>query len=295
MTWNDNGRDIFFRSVVQSGNRAYENDNYPQSMYGNATTNPSQNYVDAFPDNSGYPIAESAVYKDDDPYANRDPRLALYVAYNGSGMGPGNYHIIESFEGGADAYVPVNKTSRTSYYLKKLLRYGTVSLRPGNLVGTARSYIILGKPELYLNFAEAANEAWGVKQDPHGLGFNAATVLKRIHLRYWGNANGDKYLDNVVNDDVTLFRAYIRNERRLELAFEGHYFYDIRRWINVLTDDYKSLLNTPVYGMEITRAADGKYSYRRKLIETKNYLSPYQPISYMELYNSSNLIQNKGW
>jgi hypothetical protein len=291
-TWNDNGRDIFFRSRVTSGNRQYETNNYPQSMYGNAITNPSQNYVDAFPDNSGYPVSESSVYNEASPFANRDPRLALYVAYNGIALGPSNYHTIESYIGGADAYVPLNKTSRSSYYLKKLLRPGTVSLIPGNETGTARAYIILGKPELYLNYAEAANEAWGVKNDPMGFGFTAYAVLKRIHLRYWGNANGDKYLDNVIGEDVDKFRTYIRNERRIELSFEGHYFYDLRRWIG---DRSVSALNTDVYGMEITKAPDGTLTYNRKFLEKKNFQTPFMPIPYIEIYNATKLVQNYGW
>ena len=291
-TWNDNGRDMFFRSAVTSGNRQYETNNYPQSMYGSANNNPSQNYVDAFTDNAGYPISESSLYSEASPYANRDPRLALYVAYNGTALGPSNYHTIESYTGGVDAYFPLNETSRTSYYLKKLLRPGTVSLIPGNLTGTARAHIILGKPELYLNYAEAANEAWGVKNDPMGFGFTASTVLKRIHLRYWGNANGDKYLDEVIGEDADKFRTYIRNERRLELSFEGHYFYDLRRWIG---DRSVATLNTDVYGMEITRAADGTLTYQRKFLEKKNFQTPFMPIPYMEIYNATNLVQNYGW
>ncbi|MDR0698920.1 MAG: RagB/SusD family nutrient uptake outer membrane protein [Tannerella sp.] len=291
-TWNDNGRDMFFRAAVVTGNRLYETNNYPQSMYGNAITNPSQNYVDAFPDNSGYPISESSVYSEAAPYVNRDPRLALYVAYNGATLGPSNYHTIESYAGGVDAYFPLNNTSRSSYYLRKLLRPGTVSLIPGNETGTARANIILGKPELYLNYAEAANEAWGVKNDPMGFGFTAYTVLKRIHLRYWGNANGDKYLDEVIGEDVGKFRTYIRNERRIELSFEGHYFYDLRRWIG---DKSVSTLNADVYGMEITKAPDGALTYKRKFLEKKNFQTPFMPIPYMEIYNATNLVQNYGW
>jgi hypothetical protein len=291
-TWNDNGRDLFFRAAVVTGNRLYETSHYPQSMYGSANVNPSQNYVDAFPDNTGYPVAESSVYDEAAPYANRDPRLALYVACNGAKLGPSDYHTVESYTGGADAYVPLKNTSRTSYYLRKLLRPGTVSLIPGSETGTARAHIILGKPELYLNYAEAANEAWGVKGDPMGFGFTAYTVLKRIHLRYWGNANGDKYLDEVIGEDAGKFRAYLRNERRIELSFEGHYFYDLRRWTG---DRSVSALNAEVYGMEITKAPDGALTYRRKFLEARRFQTPFMPIPYMEIYNATNLVQNYGW
>src|SRR5690554_645236 len=68
-------RDIFFRGNILSNNRAYENANYPPSMYGNGRVNPSQNFVDAFPDNRGYPIDQSDQYNPTDPYKDRDPRL----------------------------------------------------------------------------------------------------------------------------------------------------------------------------------------------------------------------------
>ncbi|MDR3060840.1 MAG: RagB/SusD family nutrient uptake outer membrane protein [Dysgonamonadaceae bacterium] len=289
-TWNDNGKDLFFRSIITSGNRDYETNNYPQSMYGSAVTNPSQNFVDAFPDKNGYPIFENgATYSENNPFAGRDPRLALYVAFNGSQMGPGNYHTIESYEGGIDAYMPLKKTSRTSYYLRKLVRPGTVSLIPGSLTGTTRAYIILGKPELYLNYAEAANEAWGVKQDPKGFGFSAYSVLQRIHKKY---GSGDQYLNNVIGESVDKFRSYIHNERRLELSFEGHYYYDLRRWVS---DKSTNSINTDVYGMEITKNADNTFSYKRKFLEKKDFKSPYQPIPYMELYNAPSLVQNYGW
>ncbi|MDR2149169.1 MAG: RagB/SusD family nutrient uptake outer membrane protein [Tannerella sp.] len=288
--WNDNGRDLFFRGNVLTGNKQFENDNYPPGMYGAALTNPSQNYVDAFPDRNGYPIdAEGTVYDPANPYANRDPRLALWVAFNGSQLGPGGYYTVESYESGIDAYDPLQKTSRTSYYLRKLLRPKTVSLIPGvTAAATPRTRIILGKPELYLNFAEAANEAWGVTADPKGFGFTAKTVLEKIHLQY---GSGNQYLNSVIGNDAGLFRKYVRNNRRLTLSFEGHYYYDLRRWI---PDGSPDALNVEVYGMKIVKTGN-TFSYERILMEKRNFKSPFQPISYMELYNAPALKQNKGW
>lgn len=289
-SWNDGGRDLFLRSVIQGSNRTYEENHYPPSMYGSALTNPSQNFVDAFPDKNGYPInAAGTVYNPDKPYDNRDPRLALWVACNGAKLGPGNYHTVETFDGGVDAYNPLRGTSRTSYYLRKLLRPKTVSLIPGSLVNTQRSRIILGKPELYLSFAEAANEAWGVSGDPKGLGYTAKAVLEKILLKY---GCGNQYLNNVIGADQSLFREYIRNCRRLDLSFEGHYYYDQRRWI---ADGNPAALNVDVFGMKIVRNSDNTYSYERVFLEKRNFKSPYQPIPYTELYNAPAIVQNKGW
>jgi starch-binding outer membrane protein, SusD/RagB family len=283
-------RDIFFRGAVQANNRTFEIQNYPPGMYGSGLINPSQNYVNAFPDRNGYPIEESTLYDPNNPYANRDPRLQMYVALNGTRMGPGNYYTIETFTGGADAYSPVKNTTRTGYYLKKLLRPDVVSNRPGNLAGTARANVILGTPELYLNFAEAAFEAWGPTGDPKALGFNAQQVIARILLRHGA---GNAYMNTVAVNDIAKFRKLVRNERRLELSFEGHYFWDLRRWTQNME---VSALNQVVYGAQITKDAAGGLEYNLNVpLEQRKFSTPFMPISADELYKAGNLIQNQGW
>jgi hypothetical protein len=283
-------RDLFFRGAIQSNNRGFEIANYPPGMYGKGEVNPSQNYVNSFPDKDGYPIKESTVYSASNPYVNRDPRLNLYVAVNGSKMGPANYYTIETFTGGTDAYDPFKSTSRTGYYLKKLLRSDVVSNRPTSLTGTTRANIILGTPELYLNFAEAAFEAWGPSGDPKAYGFNSKSVLAKVLLRY--NA-GNKYLNTVAINDNTKYRALVRNERRLELSFEGHYFWDLRRWVN---NNDVSPLNNVVYGAQLTKDNSGNLQYNLNVsLEERKFKTPYMPISAEELYKASNLVQNKGW
>lgn len=283
-------RDIFLRGNVRNGNRAYESDNYPPSMYGSGLLNPSQNYVDAFPDNDGYPISESTVYDPADPYTNRDPRLEQFVAVNNSFLGPNNYHRVETFEGGVDAFNPAYNTTRTGYYLKKMLKTENVQLIPGQLTGTSRVATHLGAPELYLNYAEAASEAWGPTGDPLGYGFTAQQIIQRVHKRY-GSSNA--YLNNVAVNDPDLFRELVRNERRLELSFEGHYFWDQRRWIE--GDDLSSL-NTAVMGAHIVKDELGNFSYTLDVeLEPRKYTSKFMPIPYDELFNSPALVQNKGW
>ena len=283
-------RDIFFRGNVQGGNRAYESRNYPPGMFGSGEVNPSQNYVNAFPDKDGYPISESTLYNADNPYAERDPRLDLYVAVNESRLGPGNYYTVQSYEGGRDAPNPSRKNSRTGYYLKKLLRPGTVQLITTDLRSTSRAAIHLGAPELYLNYAEAAFEAWGPTGDPHAYGYTAQAVLARVLQRY-GAGNG--YLNTVAVNDNEKFRTLVRNERRLELSFEGHYFWDVRRWS---PGNDVSALNTQVHGVRITRDGSGEYQYDLNVpLERREFSTQYMPISYQELYKASNLVQNKGW
>lgn len=282
-------RDILFRTSVLTGNRDPEINNYPNAMFGNSSTGISQNFVDAFPDANGYPIGQSTTYSASSPYSNRDPRLAMFVAYNGTTMGKANYYTLKSYVGGADAYLPSKNTSRTSYYLKKLLRTNTVDNRPNMLAGTSRARIILGLPELYLNYCEAAAHAWGVKADPDANGFTAYDVLLKIQARYGGKAN---YLNTVIGTDADKFIEYVLNERRLELAFEGHYFYDLRRNI---TDNSTNALNIDIKGMEIVKNQDNTFTYNVIVLEKRKFPSPYLPIPYVEIANSPAILQNAGW
>lgn len=282
--------DVIFRGGFMNNNSVLESENYPPGMYGSGRINVSQNFVDAFPDNLGYPIDESSVYNNTDPYTNRDPRLAEFVCYNNTRMGPSNYYTVQTFTGARDAYDPQQLTTRTGYYLKKTLKT-TISLRTGNTSSTTRAYILLGMPELFLSFAEAANEAWGVAGDPNGHGFTAKSILAIVLKRH--NANGDTYLNDVIGNDADKFRTYVRNERRIELSFEGHYYYDLRRWIG---DKSLSTLNVVVRGAEITRATDGTYSFDLNVaLENRRFTSPTLPIPYSEIYNVPSIVQNYGW
>lgn len=275
---------VIFKGKWVIGNMALEKENYPPSLYGNAMLNVSQNLVDAFTDNEGYPISESTKYDAANPYAGRDARLDYCVGYNGGKIGS---YTIDITENGADHYNPLNAASRTGYYLKKALRCNQVVCGPSNKTkGTPRACILIGLPEVYLMYAEAANEAWGVSADPEGYGFTAKDALSRILLK--DNKAGDTYLKNVIGADQAKFREYTRLQRRLELCFEGQYYYDLRRWY-AGDDDWKSKLNVTVYGVAVE---DGVY----KIVEMENriFKSAYPPVPYSEIYNAG-LVQNKGW
>ncbi|MNY36420.1 SusD family protein [compost metagenome] len=89
-------------------------------------------------------------------------------------------------------------------------------------------------------------------------------------------------------------RAVIRNERRLELAFEEHRFWDIRRWKVAET-----VLNGTLKGMKITLNPDGTLSYNPNVVvqtvtfdASRMYL---YPVPYVEIQKNSALVQNQGW
>lgn len=265
-----------------------EKEQYPPSLFGKGRVNPSQNLVDAFPALNGYPISDSrSGYNAQNPYANRDPRLAMYIIYNGCKAGASSSVITTATDGSNND--AMNKfdgaSTRTGYYLRKFLDMN-VNANPSN---TTNGYHI--KPwirytEIFLGYAEAANEAWG----PQGKGTNsysAYDVIKAIrHRAGIGENDNDPYLESVKGDKDKM-RELIRNERRLELCFEGFRFWDLRRWKVDL-----SKLNETVKGMKITGT-----HYEVVDVEKRNYQDYmyYGPIPYSEKLKFDALIQNKGW
>ncbi|MCC8118236.1 MAG: RagB/SusD family nutrient uptake outer membrane protein [Bacteroidales bacterium] len=279
----ENPQEIIWRGT-KSTNKTLETDNYPPSIYGNGYVNPTQNFVDCFYDINGYPITDSrSCYVDTLPYANRDPRLDKYVVVNGSTVGSTKATIITAADGTTqDALNNLTGSStRTGYYLRKLMR-DDINLNPNTSNNGQYHYnAFIRATEMYLDYAEAANEVWGPTGNG-GHGYSAYDVIKALHNRC---GVGNSYLDEVKNDKDKM-RQLIRNERRIELSFEGHRFWDLRRW--------KADLNESTRGMSISQA-DGTYTTIE--VDTRNYkdYQYYGPIPYSECLKFSNLQQNAGW
>ena len=261
-----------------------EYNNFPPSLFGNGRVNPSQNLVDAFPMSNGLPITESGSgYDPQNPYANRDPRLDLYIIHNGSQFK--GQTIDTSVDGtNNDALNRYDGLStRTGYYLKKLL-VEDVNCNPNSLAGQYHVRPWIRYTELFLGYAEAANEAWGPTGGGSN-GFSAYDVIKAIRQRA-GIIGGDIYLEKC-KSDKNLMRELIRNERRIELCFEGFRFWDLRRWkvdLNKLNETVKGIrISNNHY--EVFNVEERKYS---------DYMY-YGPIPYSETLKFDALIQNKGW
>ena len=286
-------------------NAEQERENFPPTLYGNGRVNPSQNLVDAFPMRNGRPISDAqSGYNAKNPYANRDPRLDEYVIYNGmtfrkTEIITGNYPKIN--DKGNPEYDDNlgygSSSTRTGYYLKKLLR-DDVSPLSSSLIEQQHIYPRIRYTEIFLAFAEAANDAWGPKSDPTGIGFTAYDVIKAIRERAGLATNeigvalpeGDVYLEECASDQAKMTNL-IRNERRIELCFENKRFWDLRRWLLPL--------NETVNGVEIDRNEEtGELTYKLLVVEKREFDNSYQcygPIPKGEVLKWSNLKQNKGW
>lgn len=280
-----NDAEVIWRGGYEE-NSTLEGDNFPPSLYGKGRVNPTQNLVDAFPMANGYPITDSrSLYDASKPYAGRDPRLAAYIVTDGSTLGVNNSTIKTGVDGGNND--AINKQSgystRTGYYMRKHLR---TDVNPNSTNEVKKSHCTkrIRFTEIYLAYAEAANEAWGpTASGSHS--YSAYDVIKAIRQRAGVGGDNDVYLEEAKASKDKM-RELIRNERRLELCFENIRFWDLRRW--------KADLNATATGMEISANST---LFKKIEVEPRRYSDYmiYGPLPYSDILKFSNLQQNAGW
>jgi hypothetical protein len=276
--------DILWSSTIQPNVSGWESANLPPSLFGQGRTNPTQNFVDAFSMRDGTPISQSATYNPNNPYIDRDPRLNHFVIVNNSSFS--GAQIKTSLTSTPDIQInALNSNSSfkttTGYYLKKFMN-PNVSLNPaGVIVGAPHFYTYARMTEAYLNFAEAANEAGGPDNDI--MGFTPRQIINAIRTR--GGITSTSYVNSITSKNQ--MRDLIQNERRIELSFEGHRFWDLRRW------GLTNIISNNVNGIEIT---EDNMTFTNFEVGLRKYQSfqIYGPIPFSET-QKYNLIQNKGW
>jgi hypothetical protein len=289
LTWYRNSADpeiIWSRAIVSTSGP--EAENFPPSLLGNGRTDPSQNLVNAFPMKNGYPLSNPlSGYDPSNPYAGRDPRLSDYIIYNGNKLGAKGQ--IFTYLGAPINGINVQTNStRTGYYLSKFMLDNVSVSNPTVNQNQFNTYFRF--TEVFLNYAEAANEAWGPDADPEGYGFTARSILGAIRKRA-GITQPDNYLASITSRED--FRALVHNERRLELCFEGRRFNDLRRWKDLA--DFQAAVG----GVSITQtsASPPSWSYAYDQVEQRDYKDYmlYGPIPRDQILKSDSLQQNKGW
>ena len=295
--------EVLWRGNIEKKDDSQENINFPPTLHGSGQINPSQNLVDAFPMANGYPInyadKTKSGYDEKNPYANRDPRLSDDVIFNGmvfkeSQIITGNYPNDKNES--LDNIRNNSQSTLTGYYMKKLLREDA-----GPTAGSSKStqqphvYPRIRATEIFLAYAEIANEAWGATGKGADFKYSAYDVIKKIRERGGigkdadGNYVGDPYLDECANSKDKM-RELIRNERRIELCFENKRFWDIRRWLLPLDETVK--------GVQIERdETTEELTYTIIDVENRKFYSYqcYGPIPMGEVLKWNNLRQNKGW
>ncbi len=250
---------------------------------GGGRTSPTQDLVDAFPMLDGTPVPASA--NPVSPYTNRDPRLANTVLYNGAAW---LSRPLQTYEGGLDKPNTNTTQTKTGYYLRKFLgNFATATLYSAQ----PHNFPIFRYAEVMLNYAEAQNEyldlpdasVYKVLQDIRKrAGITAGTIA--------GYSYGLKS-SGMTKDEM---RTAIRNERRIEMAFEEQRFWDLRRWKIAGT-----VLNGTLSGMKITKdPVTSALTYQKVAAGTISFANPkmyFYPIPYSEITKNTNLVQNTGW
>jgi hypothetical protein len=257
---------------------------------------PSQELVDSYdmkttgePPILGYldddhlqPVINSGSgYDPSKPYENRDPRFYATVWYNNAvyDMGSGVLHTMEMFAGGADQLLkspPNRRNTHTGYYLRKFIDPKI----PDQSTQNSCNWKKIRLAELYLNYAEAENEA-------RGPGTEVFTAVNTVRNR-----------SNMPSLPATLnqaqLRERIRKERRVEFAFEELRFWDVRRW-KILEKTDKL-----VTGMEPVKNSNGSFSYERFVVRRTNvaenkYLLFPIPTKDASIIPDFGRNQNPGW
>ena len=258
--------------------------NGPNGYDGWAGNTPFQNVVDAYPMNNGKFITDpTSGYDPQNPYVNRDPRFYATILYNGAAYRGSTVQVY--VPGGKDGIQgPSNwNTSQTGYYLRKYMNDSYPIDNPWSVAG-GQPWIYFRYAEILLNYAEAQNEAAGPD----------ATVYQAINsIRSRTSVNMPALPAGLSQSQM---RTAIQNERQIELAFEEHRFYDVRRW--KIAD---STENVPAYGVTVTvnPANPSGYTYTSKIaLAGRSFLPQHYwlPIPLSEIQASNNqLQQNPGY
>ena len=253
-------------------NSDFEKSNFPVSYGGKGGTNPSQNLIDDYEMLDGTAFDWSDPVKAAHPFENRDERLLATVLMNGV-LFKGKR--IATYPGGADA-MPNPNATKTGYYLRKFLNEN-VNIQTG---GGSDGHVVplFRLAEIYLNYAEALNEYDPTNPD-------IAVYLNKIRER----VSLPDVPSGLTQEQM---RTLIHHERRVELAFEEHRFWDVRRWKVA-----SSTLGAPVKGVKIMQDDAGNFTYspvqvEQRVFQPKMY---WYPIPQSEVLKLHHWEQNKGW
>lgn len=253
-------------------NSDFEKSNFPVSYGGKGGTNPSQNLIDDYEMLDGTAFDWSDPVKAAHPFENRDERLLATVLMNGV-LFKGKR--VATYPGGADA-MPNPNATKTGYYLRKFLNEN-VNIQTG---GGSDGHVVplFRLAEIYLNYAEALNEYDPTNPD-------IAVYLNKIRER----VSLPDVPSGLTQEQM---RTLIHHERRVELAFEEHRFWDVRRWKVA-----SSTLGAPVKGVKITQDDAGNFTYspvqvEQRVFQPKMY---WYPIPQSEVLKLHHWEQNKGW
>lgn len=260
--------------------KTFEQANYPMGVTGgNTTTCSTENLASAFEMKDGRAFDWNDPTMKANPYKDRNPRFYLTIVHNGM-LWPAK-KAVDISEGGANG-LPLTNATTTGYYLRKYVD-NSISFEAGSTTAaTHHNWILFRYAEVLLNYAEAmihVNGNCDYKDATYTMSVREAlnAVRKRAGIPEVAACSQDEFLMRV------------KHERRVEMAFEGQRFWDLRRWKNL--DETKN-----IYAVRITHH-DGVLSYEKTLLSERSVSNKlyFYPIANVELFKNKKLVQNSGW
>ncbi len=279
--------EFIFVLGTQADNR-FEKNNYPVGVEnGNSGNCPTQALVDAYEYKAdGKTFREKHPGNVDvtaeKPYDGLDPRFELTVVKNGD-LWPANAAqqiAVETYRGGFNG-APKYGATPTGYYLKKFVD-GNCVTTANNQTTSRHNWIVMRLAEVYLNYAEAMYNYYGDADAKGEFGMSANEAVNVLRSR------PDIDMPSFKGNDG--FEERYMRERMVELAFEGHRFWDVRRWKkgadffkNVAVADFRldAAGNVILNRSTQTRQWDEKYNL--------------YPIPQSEIQKNGSLKQNPNW
>ncbi len=270
--------------IGRNASNAFEMAHYPIGVENGSSGNcPTQSLVDQYEYQAdgvtfGERNSDSIDLNAGDPYEGLDPRFALTVVKNGDEW-PTNgsqKKVIETFEGGFNAS-PKYGATPTGYYLKKYVD-GSCVTTADNQVTRRHTWIVFRLGEFYLDYAEAVYNATGSANDKtYGLSANEAVNMLRNRA--------DIMMPEFTEEGEAWVERYER-ERLVELAFENHRFWDVRRWKKGAEYFSEVAVADISADRQLTRSVE-----KRTWDEKFNFF----PIPETEIKKNPALDQNPGW
>jgi len=285
---NENAVGLIF-GVRRNESNAFEAQNYPIGINGvSGGICPTENLAEAFDLKNGTTFDWDQHKADALNLDNRDPRMKRTLRGNGHEFNA-EAPILETYYGGKNGQ-PIQGATPSSFYLYKFIQPETVIV--GNPVSYPHVAPIFRFAEVYLNYAEALFEATGNPKakvaGSEGFQKTPLAALNEVRKRFFMTT----LPDNITPEE---FKKKLREERRIEFAFEDQRFWDIRRW--KIGDQ-----TTDIYGLDIKVTKDDQgeitsTTIERKLIQKRVWNDKYYwyPIPDSERFKNTNLNQNPGW
>lgn len=270
----------------------------PGQLNGTWATAPSQHLVDCFEmKDTGLPIDETdSGYKEQDPYTGRDPRFYESIVYNQQMVMNRVMQIYDrdetvsppaigslSLRYDAGGGITMGFT-KTGYYNNKWM---------GRIFGAhlEMTWSDIRMSELYLIFAEAANEAWGTPTVRSNSRYSPLEALNKVR-----NRAEMPNLDSRFHGK-DLFRERVWNERRVELCFEDSRLFDIRRWHVAHLPENRDYWKMHITKVPVNEEYPTGFKYEKqhlmtRVFEQRHYLFV---IKLDDTRIGPNFSQNPGW